>query len=109
MSVAGLRQQPRRILSFSKKPGPRKSYVTSFYSPRSSPFYPTSATMNGQAVHLPGSAAYHVPTAAQLTQLKPWGMTTTNFGPCFECGMPGHVRKYCPKLSAGKFGSAANK
>ena len=65
--------------------------------------------MYGQSVNLPSSATYYVPTAAQFTQPKPGGLTTTSFGPCFECGMPGHLRKYCPKLSAVQFGGASNK
>ena len=94
---------------FLRKPWPRKSYASSFHNSRSSPFYPASATMYGQALQLPGSSTYHVPTPVQCTQLKPGGAATTNFGPCFECGMPGHLRKYCPKLSAGRFGGPSNK
>ena len=26
------------------------------------------------------------------------GVNPSAIGPCFECGMPGHYRKYCPKL-----------
>ena len=26
------------------------------------------------------------------------GVSPSTIGPCFECGMPGHYRKYCPKL-----------
>ena len=35
--------------------------------------------------------------------------SVAGFGPCFECGMVGHLRKYCPMLMFSKPAAAANK
>ena len=93
-----------------KKVGPRKQYSG---ISRSSPFYTqgSPSVSIGQAAQL-AAGVYHAPTAmaaAQPNQYKPGGLMTTGFGPCFECGMPGHLRKYCPKLLAGKVGGAVGK
>ena len=39
----------------------------------------------------------------------PGGSSVAGFGSCFECGMVGHLRKYCPKLMLTKPTSASNK
>ena len=88
-----------------RKPGPRKPFTSSLYGPRpSASYYPS---LFGQATHVAASGAYQVPAAAQFSQMKPGGLSNTGFGPCFECGMPGHLRKYCPKLLAGRVSGAA--
>ena len=39
------------------------------------------------------------------------GVGMAMLGPCFECGMPGHYRKYCPNLKgvSGKGTGCVNK
>ena len=85
-----------------KRTGPRRHYS------RNSPFYGVPFNQVAQ----PTSGVYHAPTvvaAGQPSQFKTGGLLTTGFGPCFECGMPGHLRKYGPKFLAGKVGGASSK
>ena len=91
-----------------RKPGPRRPFNSSLYSPRpGASFYPLNGPgLLGQAAHVVAGGGYQVPAAAQLGQAKPGGLTFTGLGPCFECGVPGHLRKYCPKVLAGRASGA---
>ena len=93
-----------------KRPGQRK--FNNFVSQRGAMFY-----SGGPGLLNPGSqfggGLYHAPAvlapAAQPASSRTGGISTSSFGPCFECGMPGHVRKYCPKLMPGRLGGVTNK
>ena len=88
----------------AKRLGPKR-FSNSFSAPRSSAFFPGGASMLGHSVNM-GAGLYHVPpvlaAGAAAHFSKSGGLVTTGFGPCFECGMPGHLRKYCPKLLPGR-------
>ena len=48
---------------------------------------------------------YHPMVPAQHSAIKypaRTGVSMANTGPCFECGMVGHFRKYCPRVLSGK-------
>ena len=97
-----------------KRAGPRKFFSGSPVS-RSSVVYPSGTGMLGQGGGqlAAGIGYYQGPSgsaaAARPSQGKPVGWNTAVFGPCFECGMPGHVRKYCPKFMSGRLDGTTNR
>jgi hypothetical protein len=56
----------------------------------------------GASQFIPQSANMYSPVAASQHNFTrshgQVGVSPPTIGPCFECGMPGHYRKYCPKL-----------
>ena len=55
---------------------------------------------------------YHPMVPTQHSAIKyptGTGVSMANTGPCFECGMVGHFRKYCPRVLSGKGAGAMNK
>ena len=69
---------------------------------------------SGQPQWLPAAGLLPAAVAATQSSLKwrvPGGVSTSgsNFGPCFDCGMVGHLRKSCPDLKFSRVSGATNK
>lgn len=92
-----------------RKPTPfvyRRTFNTfSNYNARSVPF-------PSQGAQFTPSGMYHPMIPVQHSAAKypaGTGVSMANTGPCFECGMVGHFRKYCPRLLSGRGTGAMNK
>ena len=88
----------------TRKPNPY-AYRKNFNNSRNWSFGPAA----GQS--MPPSMYPMVPTQPGAKYPAGTGVGMAALGPCFECGMPGHYRKYCPNLKglSGKGTGAMNK
>ncbi len=83
----------------ARKSFPRRGW--NFQGPRNSAFLPGSlATVASQFIPTANvyQAAGPVPQQSFSKNPAQVGVSPLTFGPCFECGMPGHYRRYYPKL-----------
>ena len=94
-----------------RKPGPRKANFMGARYPTYLPanvagYQPPVAQSTGMfstyGALQPG-ARWHVPAAGGSSPI------VSSLGPCFECGMVGHIRKNCPRLVLSKAAGATNK
>ena len=83
----------------ARKSFPRRGW--NFQGSRNSIIFPGSLT-TGASQFIPTVDVYQAagPASQQsFSKNQPQvGVSPLTFGPCFECGMPGHYRSYCPKL-----------
>ena len=88
----------------TRKPNPY-AYRKNFNNSHNWSFGPAA----GQS--MPPSMYPMVPTQPGAMYPAGTGVGMAALGPCFECGMPGHYRKYCPNLKglSGKGTGAMNK
>ena len=84
----------------AKKFFPKRSQWN-FQGPRSSVFT-AGGLSTGASQFMPYANVYPAAVAASQQNFSrnqsQVGVSPSTFGPCFECGMPGHYRRYCPKL-----------
>ena len=87
---------------------PRRSWY--FQGPRNSAFI-AGGLASGASQFTPAANAYPAAVAALQQNLSKnqalFGVGPSTVGLCFECGMPGHYRRFCPKLMNKAPGAAS--
>ena len=82
------------------------------YNKRSVGFQAGGRPASSSYSQVPQLIQHVVPASQPATSYRyqyPGGSSVAGFGPCFECGMVGHLRKYCPKLMLTKPTGATSK
>ena len=106
-----LKSSAQRGSRFVKRPGPARRTPANFPGPRNLAFASNHTVPAGAGFNQPPMAAAGLlpaPLAVQPT-IKWQVPGGAGYGPCFECGIVGHLKKNYPKLMYGRATGATNK